>query len=1142
MSNRELYLLCTRRFLPLFITQFLGAFNDNLFKNALVILITYRLSVDSVFSVPQLVTIAAGIFILPFFLLSAIAGQLAERSEKSGLIRKVKLFEIILALFATVGLFSGNVYILLGILFMLGAQSTFFGPLKYSILPDHLAEGELIGGNGLISMGTFVSILVGTIAGGLLILTEAGYWLVSGLMIAVAVGGWLASLYIPVSAPAWSGLKLNWNIFTETWRMLKHSASNLSVLRATLGVSWFWLLGATYLSQFPNYAKAVIGGNEQVVTLFLTAFTIGIGIGSLLCNRLLQGEVTAKYVPLAALGMTFFAIDLYFASQAIVPNPQRLIGAAEFFTAFQHWRVLLDFILFAICGGVYIVPLYSIIQNRSKPEHRSRNIASLNVMNALFMVVSALGTTALLGAGYSIPEIFLILAVLNAGVALYICKLLPQEVAKVFMRRLLRLLYKVEVTGLENYRKAGDRVVIVVNHISFLDGLLLGAYLPDVPTAAMNTHIARRWWVKPALALFDIVTVDPTNPISVKTMIKVVKGGNKLIIFPEGRITVTGALMKVYEGPGTIAHLADATLVPIRIDGAQYSPFSRLRGKLPTRWFPKITLTVMPPRRFNVPEGVRGRQRRQIIGNQLYDLMVEMVFITSDLRQTLFAALLRAEKLFGTRHGVLEDVERAPVSYGRLLTSSLMLGRRFRQFTAARENVGVLLPTSIGAVVVFFGLQAADRVPAMLNFSAGLKNIQSACATARVKTILTSHRFVALARLQNVIDELSQNHRVVYLEDLKASLGQSDKLFGLATRVFPGICYRLLAGRPNPDEACVILFTSGSEGVPKGVVLSHTNIQANRFQLSARIDFNTTDTLFNALPIFHSFGLTGGLLLPLLSGIKTFLYPSPLHYRIVPELAYETNATIMFGTDTFLSGYARKAHPYDFYSIRYIFAGAERVRAETRQIYSEKFGIRLLEGYGATETSPVLAANTPMQYKPGTVGRLLPGIDYRLVPVPGIERGGRLEVAGPNIMLGYLLADRPGELQPPADGWYDTGDIVDIDSEGFITIIGRAKRFAKIAGEMVSLTAVENMVDGLWPDNIHAVVAVPDPRKGEQLVLVTDYKPANRKILSEYAQANGIPELMVPRHIVIVDRIPVLGTGKTDYATLQTSVNETFNK
>lgn len=423
MSNKQFYLLANRRFLPLFVTQFLGAFNDNLFKNALVILIAYRLTVDGVFSIAQMVTIAAGLFILPFFLLSAIAGQLAERSEKSALIRKVKLFEILLALFATVGLFSGDVYILLGILFLLGAQSTFFGPLKYSILPDHLREDELIGGNGLISMGTFISILVGTITGGLLILTEAGYWIVSGLMIVVAVSGWLASLYIPVSAAAAPGLKINWNIAAGTWRIMKHATGNSSVLHATLGISWFWLLGATYLSQFPYYTKEIIGGDEQIVTLFLTAFTVGIALGSVLCNRLVKGEITAKYVPLGALGMTLFAVDLYFASHAIGPNADYLIGAREFLVSFPHNRVLLDFILFAVCGGIYIVPLYSIIQNRSKPEHRSRNIASLNVMNALFMVVSALGTTAMLGAGYDIPEIFLLLAILNAFVALYIHKL-----------------------------------------------------------------------------------------------------------------------------------------------------------------------------------------------------------------------------------------------------------------------------------------------------------------------------------------------------------------------------------------------------------------------------------------------------------------------------------------------------------------------------------------------------------------------------------------------------------------------------------------------------------------------------------------------------------------------------------------------
>jgi acyl-[acyl-carrier-protein]-phospholipid O-acyltransferase/long-chain-fatty-acid--[acyl-carrier-protein] ligase len=444
-----------------------------------------------------------------------------------------------------------------------------------------------------------------------------------------------------------------------------------------------------------------------------------------------------------------------------------------------------------------------------------------------------------------------------------------------------------------------------------------------------------------------------------------------------------------------------------------------------------------------------------------------------------------------------------------------------------------MLPNSVGCAATFFGLQACGRIPAMLNFSTGLANLQSACATARITTIITARRFVQMGRLESVIEGLAPTVRILYLEDLKTSMGLADRLYGFSALLWPRFCYRRLSAGARPEDPAVVLFTSGSEGVPKGVVLSHANINANRFQLGSRVDLHPGDIVFNALPVFHSFGLTGGFLLPVLTGIKTFLYPSPLHYRVVPELVYENNATVMFGTDTFLNGYARKAHPYDFHSVRYIFAGAEKVKDETRRIYSERFGVRVYEGYGATETSPVLAGNTPMHYKAGTVGRLVPGIDYRLEPVPGIERGARLWVRGPNIMLGYLRNERPGELQPPPDGEYDTGDIVEMDEEGYITIVGRAKRFAKVAGEMISLGAVEAMVLGIWPERMHAVVAMPDARKGEQLVLVTDYQAADRRQLAERAKAAGVAELMLPRRILVVKTVPVLGTGKTDYQAVE---------
>ena len=1133
MDVTELTLLRSRRFLPLFVTQFLGAFNDNALKAALLILVTYRAAADAGMDAQVFVAIAGGLFILPFFLFSATAGQLADKLEKARLIRAIKIVEVALMLVAAYGYAVGSLYLLLAVLFCMGAQSAFFGPLKYSILPDHLREEELVGANALIEAGTFLAILLGTIAGGMLILNSYGVALVSALLIGLAAAGVVASFFIPRAGPADPALNVNWHVLGETVAIMRHAGRNRPVHLSILGISWFWLIGFSYLSQFTTYAKDTLGADEGVVTLFLATFSIGIAVGSVLCTRALGGEVSARYVPLGAIGMTIFGVDLYFASGNGVPGgAATLLGVADFLASPANWRILADLLGMAAAGGFFIVPLYAILQARSSAEHRARNIAANNIVNALFMVAGSAVTALLLWLGASITGIFLAAAIANAGAALYICKLLPDEVVKAIARFLFRRLYRVEVRGLENYAKAGERLVIVANHTSFLDGALICAFLPKTPTFAINSLVAERWWVRPAFMLFDLLPLDPTNPLAAKTMVRAVRDGRHCLIFPEGRITVTGALMKVYEGPGTIADLAGAEVLAIRIDGAQYTPFSRLRGKLRLRWFPKITLTVMPPRRLQVAAEIKGRQRRRLLADQLYELMSEMIFSTAELDRTLFRALCEARAVHGAGHVVLEDIERKPLDYGRLVLGSLVLGRRLTRLSRPGERVALLLPNAVGTAVTFFALQAFGRVPAMLNFTTGAAAMLSACRTAEIATVLTSRRFVALGRLEETVAGLADGAKVVYLEDLRREIGFVDKLFGLVARPFAGPLARRLSGRAEAEHPAVVLFTSGSEGSPKGVVLSHRNLQANRHQLASVVDFSPTDKVFNALPLFHSFGLTGGLLLPLLSGVRSFLYPSPLHYRIVPELAYDTNATVLFGTDTFLAGYARSAHAYDFYSVRYVFAGAEKVKDETRRAWAERFGIRIFEGYGATETAPVLATNTAMHYRAGSVGRLLPGIEHRLEPVPGIDEGGRLLVTGPNVMLGYLLAERPGVLQPPAAGWYDTGDIVAIDADGYIRIVGRAKRFAKIAGEMVSLGAVEGHVAALWPEQAHAVISLPDPRRGEQLVLVTEKSDAGREALQRHMQAQGAPELMLPRAILPVERMPLLGTGKLDYVAI----------
>jgi acyl-[acyl-carrier-protein]-phospholipid O-acyltransferase/long-chain-fatty-acid--[acyl-carrier-protein] ligase len=1122
MSTAVFPLLTSRRFAPLFVTQFLGAFNDNLLKSALAIFVTYRLAAEAGADAATLVMLAGGIFIAPFFLFSGASGTLADRVDKSAIARWVKIAEVAIMAVGAAGFAAGSVPLLLLALFGLGTHSTVFGPIKYALLPEHLREDELVAGNALIEAGTFLAILFGTILGGSLMLIDNGAVVVGALGVAVAVTGWLSARWIPTAPPA-LGHVARPRLFHDSIAVVRYVASRDDLFLPVLALSWFWLVGGTLVSGLPVFAKDVLYADEQVVTLMLALFAIGIAAGSLLAERLLRGDLSGRYVPISGLLMALFAFDLFLSTTG--RSPSGSISTLRVFIAEPaNWRVLADLAALAIAGGLFTVPLYALLQHASEPAHRARVIAANNIVNSLFMTVAAVLSAWVLGRGLTMSELFGLCGILTLPVVVVAAWILRKAMVKMTIRFVLRALYRVEVRGLEHARAASSHSVIAANHASFLDGLLLGAFLPGEPVFAIDTFVAKKWWVRPFMSLVNAMPIDPTNPLSVRAMIRAVEGGATCIIFPEGRITTTGSLMKVYEGPAVITERAKAQLVPVRIEGVEQTPFARFTA-VRRRWFPRIRVTVMPPRRLTVPEGVVGRAKRAWLRRELHGVMVDLIFATAQVDMTLFDALLDARRLHGSGHAIIDDLDQQPMSYGRLITASFALGRVLAKRTQRGERVGVLLPTSRAAVVTFFGLQAHARVPAMLNFSTGPASAQAACTAAQITLIVTARRFVEKARLEPLVAALSQSATVVYLEDIRGEIGLLSRLLALV---------RSTLARPARDKArandpAVVLFTSGSEGTPKGVVLSHRNLLANRHQLVSVIDVNPRDIVLNALPVFHSFGLTGGLLLPLFAGVRTFLYPSPLHYRTVPELAYGLNATILFGTDTFLAGYARVADNYDFYSVRYVFAGAERVKPETRRVWFEKFGIRILEGYGATETSPGIAVNTPMHFKAGTVGRILPGIAHRVEPVPGVSASGRLSVSGPNVMLGYLKAEAPGVLQPPPDGWYDTGDIVDIDAEGYVTIKGRVKRFAKIAGEMVPLGAVEELVAKVRPAASHAVVSLPDAKKGERLVLITTDKELQRGELSAAAKAAGLPEIFVPRSFLRVAAIPVLGTGKTDY-------------
>jgi acyl-[acyl-carrier-protein]-phospholipid O-acyltransferase/long-chain-fatty-acid--[acyl-carrier-protein] ligase len=1156
--SRQIDLLHARRFMPLFAVQTTSSVADNLFKSAFIMLVTFGATMGGAtmggatmggatmrtgLDPGVLSAIAGGVLIAPYFLFSALAGELADRYERSRLLRVLKGAELATVVIAAAALLVGDIVLSFIVLFLLGVQVTMSSPVRYALLPQHLRPDELVDGNALLAGGTFLAILFGTIAGGIASGFDHGVAVVCVLLIACAALGFGASLLVPRAPAPAPELHLTRNPIVATGAILRHAWEQRAVKLAILGASWFWLVGSVFLSQIPVFAKETLGVGTGVVTLFLAAFSIGIGIGSVLCGRLMGGEVSARYVPWAAAGMALFSLDLAAASlKAVPPGDGELHGVVAFLSSVGGMRIFADLTLIAICGGLYIVPLNAIIQHRSDEAARARTIAAMNIMNALFMTAAAAVTALLLWAGLTAPHLWLILGLLNAAVALWICRLLPQDVLRLLARLVLRLLYRVELRGAEHLAAAGERVVIVPNHVSYLDGPLIAAFLPGDPMFAIDTGQAAKWWVRPLLAGADIYPMDPLRPMATKSLIHAIRANRQCVIFPEGRLNVTGgALMKVYDGPALIADKGDAPVLPVRIDGVEFTPFSRLArhgGRLRRHWFPKVTITLYPPRRLDIPAQLRGRTRRRRAGLMLYDAMSEMMARRPD-PPSLFGALLAARAAHGGRRPIMADPTGGPLSYNRLVAASLVLGRRLAQRTARGEAVGMLLPNSIGAGVGFLALQAIGRVPAMLNHTAGVDAVLSACRTAELRFVITSRRFVELARLDAMAAALTEAVAIVWLEDLRAGLGPLDRLYGLVAPRIAAAQHRRLG--IAAAEPAAILFTSGSEGAPKGVVLSHANLLANRRQLAARIDYSPADHLLSPLPMFHSFGLTGGFLLPILSGVRVFLYPSPLHYRIIPELAYDLGATILFGTDTFLTGYARAANPYDFYALRYVFAGAEPVREETRRIWAERFGKRILEGYGVTECSPVIAINTPMHFKAGTVGRLLPLMEHRLEPFPepapaaagarasDVAERGLLLLAGPNVMSGYLRSDRPGIVQPPQEGWHDTGDIVHIDAEGFVTIVGRAKRFAKLAGEMVSLAVAERIASAAYPEARHAVVALPDERRGERLVLVSEAPAVRRDALIEAAQRERLPELAIPRDIIAGTRLPLLGSGKTDY-------------
>jgi len=711
---------------------------------------------------------------------------------------------------------------------------------------------------------------------------------------------------------------------------------------------------------------------------------------------------------------------------------------------------------------------------------------------------------------------------------------------KLILRFLLRFLFRFRTYDLAALNTPGP-VLLIPNHTSWLDWLFLWVCLEDDWKMVSSSVSAQTSWLHRKIMINRYsLPVDPASPYAVKRMAEFLKGGGRLVLFAEGRLSRTGTLMKLFDGTGFLIFKTKARVITVYLRGASQLPYSPNPNA--KKIFPQVTAhfsaVLTAPELGDISTG----QARTRLSNWLRDRMVrqqfevEMAFSAPNV----FAAVAETARK-KPNHIILEDATNQTLTYRKLMIGADVLAQAFRSTVAGSERVGLLLPNVNAAPAVILALWQLGKVAALLNFSSGLPSMLACVELAKVKNIITSRVFMERVKL-NADEFIKVGINLIYLEDVRASISGFRKFLTLLRHAFhlPSSILHPLSS----DSTAVIVFTSGSESVPKGVELSHGNLLANIRQILAVTDLTDRDRVFNCLPIFHSFGLTVGMFLPLVRGIYIFLYPSPLHYRMVPAVLYDRDCTVFLSTNTFLNGYARKAHPYDFRSLRYLFAAAEKLQETTALTWSQKYGIRILEGYGATECAPCISVNTPLEPRYGSVGRLLPGMDYEIQPVEGVTDGGRLFVHGPNVMKGYLNTEANAKFQM-LGGWYDTGDIVSVDADGYLHIRGRVKRFAKVSGEMVSLSAVEDALAGAFPQyGLRCQIAIitrPDEGKGEALIAVTNEPKLTLEEIRAAIAAKGWTNLSAPREIKVVPEIPKLGTGKVNFRELQTLISEAKN-
>jgi acyl-[acyl-carrier-protein]-phospholipid O-acyltransferase/long-chain-fatty-acid--[acyl-carrier-protein] ligase len=1117
----------TRGFWALIFSQFTGAFNDN----ALKFLVLYLLLSSGITAQERdsLTSVVLVVFSIPFILFSMSGGYLADRFSKRTVTIGTKLMEIVVMSLALAGLAMDSLPLKVAAIFLLSTQAALFSATKYGLLPELLPEKYLSWGNGVIELATFLAIILGTMSAGIFAEQFRGRQHWSGIiLLGFTAVGLMAALAIPRLRPADSQKKFRPNFALDVWREIQHMRGDRVLWFAILGNTYFWFLGALLQPLIILYGSDVLHLKETHNSYLQAILAVGIGLGSLAAGYLSGNKIEYGLIPLGAVGMTFFG--------GLLSLPH---------LTFWGFAVLLA--LLGFFAGFYAVPINALIQHRPEEGRRGATIATAGVLSWIGVFAAAAGPKIFFGILHLRPgQTFLVGSILTLFATVYIVWLLPDSLLRLVLWMATHTLYRIRVAGRDNIPARGG-ALFVSNHLSLVDALLLIASTDRPIRFLMFKGIYDHPVVKPFAKILRAIPISsqlrPRDMLrSLRDATESIRAGEVVCIFAEGQITRVGHLLPFRRGLERIMKGVEAPIVPVNLDGVWGSIFSFERGrflwKMPRQIPYRVTVSFgkpMPP--DSTPFQVR--QAVEELGSEAFFHRVERL-------PTLDRALVRTARLHPWRFA-MADGQAGKINFGGALTRAVLLARRLRPHWQGQTMVGILLPPSVPGALVNFAALLLGKVPVNLNYTASNEVLASCAQQCGLETVITARALLDRVKVQ-------VPGRVLYIEEVGAGARATEKLLAwFIARLLPApLLFAALGQRKRPalHDPATVIFSSGSTGDPKGVVLTHANISANIEQVGQTFFLDKDDRILGILPFFHSFGFTVTLMMPAVLGLGVVYHLSPLDARAIGALVEQYRVTFLLSTPTFLQAYIRRAAPEQFGSLQYVLVGAEKLPERVADAFLDTYGIRPLEGYGATECSPVVAVNAPgfrapgfrqVGAKRGRIGHPLPGISVRVVDTEALEAGsivpvtlgrpGMLLVRGPNVMQGYL-----GQPEKTAaalrDGWYVTGDIASQDEDGFLTITDRLSRFSKIGGEMVPHGKVEEKLQELAgvTEQVFAVTGVPDERKGERLVVLHTLPEEKLRECLERLPQSGLSNLWMPRanQFFRVDALPYLGTGKLD--------------